>query len=96
MTPLFVLVKLQLLSLFRESAANGFMRTVCTPWERQTTLSHQFGFSAILTVLLGRYYSMWCVIELAVTARNMVNNTRAYQGFYFQLKIKLLKKLEKF
>ena len=82
-TPFYVLVKLQLLSLIRESAANGFMRCMCTPWERKKlTLTHQFGISFILTTLLGRYYSIWCLIELALTSRNMVNNTRAYQGTY--------------
>ena len=79
-TPFLALFKLQVFSLMRESAANGFLRVICTPWETGKRFSHQFAISFILTGLFGRYYSIICILETMLTIRSMLNNTKAYQG----------------
>ena len=81
-TPFLALFKLQIFSLMRESAANGFLRVMCTPWELKKKFSHHFAISFILTGLFGRYYSVLCIVETILTIRNMLNNTKAYQGTF--------------
>merc|ERR1719209_866466 len=74
------IVKMRILSLIREIAANGFLRVVATPWDNERTFSYNVGLSTILTSLFGKYYSIFCLLEAMWTLRAMANNTRAYQG----------------